>query len=157
MNINNPPSGVSVTATSKVATRAAETKIKQQETETQTANTVADQQPVEKAQQAESQEKLEVAKKLKSERLEQQAQQEAQEKVETAVETIRGFIQENQRDLDFDIAKESNRVIITVKDKVTNEVIRQIPPEDAIELAERIKSGDDITKSGVLLGGDLQA
>lgn len=80
-------------------------------------------------------------------------QQALREKVESSIESIRGFIQENQRSLDFDVAEEGNRVIITVIDQQTNEVIRQIPPEDALELAERIKRGDDITVSGLLLEG----
>ncbi|MCG8314831.1 MAG: flagellar protein FlaG [Pseudomonadales bacterium] len=154
MNINNPPSGVSVNAPNKVTARTAEVKVKKPEAEINSASNV---QADDKVQKAESKERVQAAKDLKSEQLEQKVQQETQEKVETAVETIRGFIQENQRDLDFDVAKESNRVIITVKDKVTNEVIRQIPPEDAIELAERIKSGDDITKGSILLGSNLQA
>ena len=93
------------------------------------------------------------AKELQQDQTEAETDQEIQEKVESAVETLKGFIQENQRALDFDVAKESNRVIITVIDRQTNEVIRQIPPEDAIELAERIESGDDITSSGVLIEG----
>lgn len=94
-------------------------------------------------------------RQLKQERLEQESQQAIQEKVANAVESIRGFIQENQRALDFDVAQESNRIIISVIDRSTNEVIRQIPPEDAIELAERIKKGDDITKSGLLIEGQV--
>lgn len=82
--------------------------------------------------------------------LDQEADQIIQEKIAGAIETIHGFIEENQRALDFDVAKESNRIIITVIDRNTNEVIRQIPPEEAIELAEKIKSGDDLSSCGVL-------
>lgn len=91
--------------------------------------------------------------KIKQDQLEQESQQAVEAKIENAIESIRGFIQENQRTLDFDVAKKSNRIIISVIDRNTNEVIRQIPPEEAIELAERIKEGDDITKSGLLLEG----
>jgi flagellar protein FlaG len=94
-------------------------------------------------------------RQLKQDQLDQQSKQAIEEKVANAVESIRGFIQENQRALDFDVAQESNRIIISVIDRSTNEIIRQIPPEDAIQLAERIKKGDDITKSGLLLEGKV--
>jgi flagellar protein FlaG len=90
---------------------------------------------------------------IRQQQLKQESQQAVEEKVASAIESIRGFIQENQRTLDFDVAKKSNRIIISVIDRNTNEVIRQIPPEEALELAERIKAGDDITKSGLLLEG----
>lgn len=155
MNINNSSSvGPNLTSPSKATARNAEPKAKQADVEVAKQEAVSAQESVESAQKVEAQEKTRLAKELNQQRLEKEAEQNIEEKVDTAVETIRGFIQENQRDLDFDVAKESNRVIITVKDKVTNEVIRQIPPEDAIELAERIQSGDDITSSGVLLNGE---
>ena len=94
-------------------------------------------------------------RRLRKDQQEQQSQQAREEKVAKAVENIRGFIQENQRALDFDVAQEENRIIISVIDRQTNEVIRQIPPEDAIELAERIKKGDDISKSGLLINGNI--
>lgn len=122
----------------------------------------APQQPPSKAPKAEQAQQASKARQaemevrdLKKEQLEQESQQAIEEKVANAVESIRGFIQENQRALDFDVASESNRIIISVIDRSTNEVIRQIPPEDAIELAERIKKGDDITKSGLLIEGQV--
>lgn len=93
------------------------------------------------------------ARKLKQEQVDAESRQAVEEQVANAIENIRGFIQKNQRSLDFDVAEESNRIIISVIDRSTNEVIRQIPPEEALELSDRIKRGDDITKSGLLVTG----
>ncbi len=133
--------------------RAVEIKPKEYVNKDKNAAAVSPKEPVEKSASTEAVKESVGVQELNKVPEGEQHQKEIAEKVETAVETIRGFIQENQRDLDFDVAQESNRVIITVKDKVTNEVIRQIPPEDAIEMAERIESGEDITTSGVLLQG----
>lgn len=151
MNINNSSTVVSnATAITKGPERS-NTKSKEVDIDTQQTEQLPAVEPAENANKAVNAER--VASGLKQEQLAKESEQSMQEKVETAIENIRGFIQENQRALDFDVAHESNRVIISVIDRQTNEVIRQIPPEDAIELSERIKRGDDITTSGLLLEG----
>ncbi|MCG8670714.1 MAG: flagellar protein FlaG [Pseudomonadales bacterium] len=155
MNINDSSTVVSNSvANTKTASRSTNPKPRESEA-TQVPPTAESKapNPLEKSQEVEAQQAQLEVKELKQDQTEAETEQEIQEKVESAVETLKGFIQENQRALDFDVAKESNRVIITVIDRQTNEVIRQIPPEDAIEMAERIESGDDITSSGVLLEG----
>jgi flagellar protein FlaG len=72
------------------------------------------------------------------------------EKVKEAVENVRDFIKKNQRTLDFEMAEESNRVIITVIDRETNKVIRQIPPEDVVNISEQIQSGELPSPDGML-------
>lgn len=84
---------------------------------------------------------------------EQEIKESLREKVENSVESIRGFIKENQRDLDFEVSERENRVIISVIDTQTQKVIRKIPPEEAISLAERIQQGEDVSSVGVLLEG----
>lgn len=75
------------------------------------------------------------------------------EKVQLAVENVRDFINKNQRSLDFQMAEESNRVIITVIDRTTNEVIRQIPPEDVVKMSDSIMAGDQSVTDGLLFSG----
>lgn len=58
--------------------------------------------------------------------------------VEQAVSSIKGFVQTLQRDLDFDLDNDSGRVVVKVTDSQSGEVIRQIPSEDALRLAESI-------------------
>lgn len=72
------------------------------------------------------------------------------DKVKEAVENVRDFIKKNQRSLDFEMAEESNRVIITVIDRETNEVIRQIPPEDVVNISEQINNGELPSSDGML-------
>lgn len=72
------------------------------------------------------------------------------EKVKEAVENVRDFIKKNQRTLDFEMAEESNRVIITVIDRETNKVIRQIPPEDVVNISDQITSGELPSPDGML-------
>ncbi|WP_447554881.1 flagellar protein FlaG [Vreelandella sp. EE22] len=43
------------------------------------------------------------------------------------------------RGLEFDVSDESSRIITRVIDRETNEVIRQIPGEEVLELARRIE------------------
>lgn len=157
MSSINPTSGVSLSPPNKAGAGSTSAKENSPESKVDNANAVVENKTVEQNPIRENQIKSKETQAKKNEELEQMAEDDVREKVETAVETIRGFIQENQRDLDFDVAQESNRVIITVKDKVTNEVIRQIPPEDAIKLSDRIKNGDDITNSAILVDENLKA
>lgn len=73
--------------------------------------------------------------------------------VEKAIEDVREFVQRNQRSLDFQVAEQSNRVIITVIDRETNEVIRQIPPEDFVKMAEMMRNSTEGRSDGLLFRG----
>jgi flagellar protein FlaG len=44
-----------------------------------------------------------------------------------------------QRDLKFTVSKDTGRTIITVIDSETQEVIRQIPPEELLRLAQALQ------------------
>lgn len=83
-------------------------------------------------------------------RPEKSAEAVTKEKVREAVKNVRDFINKNQRSLDFEMAEESNRVIITVRDRQTNKVIRQIPPEDVVKLSDQIIAGELSNPEGVL-------
>jgi len=70
---------------------------------------------------------------------------ENKQQISDAVKEINNFFQSAQRSLGFSIDEASGHMVMQIKDTATNEVIRQIPGEDAIKLAKRL---DDIT--GVL-------
>ena len=74
----------------------------------------------------------------------QAALQEQQEKLQDAVSNINDYVQNIQRSLQFSIAEESGRTIITVVDSSTQEVIRQIPPEEVLSISERLVDGGGI-------------
>lgn len=57
----------------------------------------------------------------------------------SAVEEIQLNVQNLQRSLRFSVDEASGRTVITVVDKETDKVIRQIPPAEVIAIARRIE------------------
>ncbi len=62
-----------------------------------------------------------------------------QEQVKEAVSHINTYVQNLQRDLQFEVNLELGHTVISVVDHETKEVIRQIPPEEAVERAKRLQ------------------
>lgn len=56
-----------------------------------------------------------------------------------AVQEIQTFLQAQNRNLAFSVDKDTNRSVVTVKDSTSGDVIRQIPSDEVLRLAERIK------------------
>ncbi|NMX52154.1 MULTISPECIES: flagellar protein FlaG [Pseudomonas] len=65
--------------------------------------------------------------------------------LEKAVTDIREFVQASQRNLDFSIDDTTGRVVVKVIATDSGEVIRQIPSETVLKLAQ------DLSKAGSLL------
>ncbi len=61
-----------------------------------------------------------------------------QSTVEQAVSTIAAFTQSISRNLSFNLDDSSGRVVVKVTDSLSGEVIRQIPSEEALKLAESL-------------------
>ncbi|MNR63382.1 flagellar protein FlaG [compost metagenome] len=59
--------------------------------------------------------------------------------MEEAVSSIKAFAQSIQRDLNFALDDSTGRVVVKVTDAVSGDVIRQIPSEDALRLAESLE------------------
>ena len=68
------------------------------------------------------------------------------ELVKKATEQINKFIQSSSRDLQFSVDQNLNRIIVKVVDKETGEVIRQIPGEETLAIANSLD-----TSKGVLI------
>jgi flagellar protein FlaG len=64
--------------------------------------------------------------------------QAVQEKVQAAVAQMNEFIQSTQRDLHFSYDAESGNTIVKVIDRSTQEVIRQIPDQIFLKIAEAL-------------------
>lgn len=60
---------------------------------------------------------------------------ELQENVEAAVKQMNEYIQSTQRDLSFSYDKSSGETVVKVLDRVTQQVIRQMPDETFLKLA----------------------
>lgn len=58
--------------------------------------------------------------------------------VEQAASSIQGYVQSIRRDLNFAVDDSSGRVVVKVTDSLSGDVIRQIPSEDALRLAENL-------------------
>ncbi|NVK57590.1 MAG: flagellar protein FlaG [Alteromonadaceae bacterium] len=56
-----------------------------------------------------------------------------------AVQEIQSFLQAQNRNLAFSVDENTNRSVVTVKDSSSGDVIRQIPSDEVLRLAERIK------------------
>ena len=58
--------------------------------------------------------------------------------VSKVAERLNDFVQSSQRSLRFRVDDNSGRTVITVVNAATDEVIRQIPPEEVLSLAQQL-------------------
>lgn len=63
------------------------------------------------------------------------------ENIESAVSKMNEQVQQTHRQLHFSVDRDLDRVVITVTDSATDEVIRQIPSEEALSFAKRFAEG----------------
>ena len=64
--------------------------------------------------------------------------------LEKAVTDIREFVQAAQRKLDFSIDDSSGRIVVKVIATETGDVIRQIPSETALKLAQSLSDASSL-------------
>ncbi|WP_018935752.1 flagellar protein FlaG [Thioalkalivibrio sp. ALJ24] len=64
------------------------------------------------------------------------------------VESINAYLQNSQRTLEFSVDESSGRTVITVMDGESEEIIRQIPPEQMLALAEHFENERDLGGTG---------
>jgi len=69
--------------------------------------------------------------------------------VEKAIEDINDHLQSIGRDLSFSVDNDSGRTIIKVMDSETDEVIRQIPSEEVLNLAQYLQDASDLNSTGL--------
>jgi flagellar protein FlaG len=75
-----------------------------------------------------------------------QKRNEAQrEALDGAVLQLNGYVQSVQRDLQFEVDNELGQTIVKVVDQKTQQVIRQIPDELALRLAEKLQQDEPLT------------
>ena len=60
-----------------------------------------------------------------------------------AVKELNSYVQNIERNLQFDVDEESGHTVIRVLDVETDEVIRQMPSEDFLALSRHLKSMND--------------
>lgn len=62
----------------------------------------------------------------------------SEEQVKDAVSKLNEYVQSTERTLDFQMDEDSGKTVIKVFDKTSSELIRQIPNELALELAQNL-------------------
>ncbi len=63
------------------------------------------------------------------------------EQVHAAAEQIAQFLRSSGRALDFRIDNDTGRVVVSVRDSVSGDLIRQMPSEEALHLARTLSDG----------------
>lgn len=62
-----------------------------------------------------------------------------QEAVDQAVQNLNDFVQNIERNLEFSVDRNNGNTVISVIDPQTEEVIRQIPPEKAVNAVRNLQ------------------
>lgn len=71
-------------------------------------------------------------------------QQASREQVNKAVESISDFVQSVRRNINFSVDDTSGRIVVKVIDSESGDLLRQIPSEEALELAENLSSAGSV-------------
>ena len=69
--------------------------------------------------------------------------------VRAAAAQIDAYLRSNGRSLEFRVDQESHRVVVSVRDAVSGEVIRQIPDEEVLRTARALS--ESLAQSSVVL------
>ena len=97
-------------------------------------------QPSQQPQQAEKVQRQPVEPQ-NNERYQEQAKQTQEvsaEKLEAAIDRLNEMMKSGQRSLNFSVDSSSEKVVVQVRDLSTDQVIRQIPNEEALRFAESL-------------------
>ncbi|WP_137164538.1 flagellar protein FlaG [Pseudomonas asiatica] len=68
----------------------------------------------------------------------------ARQDLESAVSAIQDFVKASERQLDFSIDDSTGQVVVKVIARQSGEVIRQLPSEVALKLAENLKDANSL-------------
>jgi len=82
---------------------------------------------------------------LKAQQDQEKSQKVSKEDVQNAVTKLNDFVQNVQRNLQFNLDDASGKTIITVVDKQTSEVVRQIPDDVAVKLAQDLQQSEPLS------------
>jgi flagellar protein FlaG len=61
-------------------------------------------------------------------------------KIESVTKQIDSFLRSMNRSLQFRVDESSGRMVVSITDSETGEVIRQVPGEDALRIAQSLES-----------------
>ncbi len=77
--------------------------------------------------------------------------------LDEAVKKVSDFLSAQNRDLLFNVDEQTQRTVVTVKESSSGEVIRQIPSEEVLKLANRIQElQQDVGNSiGIFINSEI--
>ncbi len=77
--------------------------------------------------------------------------------LDEAVKKVSDFLSAQNRDLLFNIDEQTQRTVVTVRESSSGEVIRQIPSEEVLKLADRIQElQQDVGNSiGIFINSEI--
>ena len=64
------------------------------------------------------------------------------EELQQKLQDLNEEVQSRQRDLSFSVDDDTGRTVVKVINSYTDEVVRQIPAEEVLQIARRIENGD---------------
>lgn len=67
----------------------------------------------------------------------------SREELDDTISQLNNSLQNIQRNLEFSIDNDVGKIVINVKDKETDEVVRQIPSEEFLELARNLHAANE--------------
>ena len=78
-------------------------------------------------------------------------------RLDEAVKKVSDFLSAQNRDLLFNVDEQTQRTVVTVKESSSGEVIRQIPSEEVLKLADRIQElQQDVGNSiGIFINSEI--
>jgi flagellar protein FlaG len=76
------------------------------------------------------------------------------EEVVAALQQLAGQVQNISRELNFSVDQDTDRIVVTVLDEATGEVIRQIPSEDMLKLVRQLDDSRERGGKGLLFSED---
>lgn len=96
---------------------------------------------------------IERAKELEAKAAEEKSQQEQDAELSEAIDVVADFLNITSRSVNFQLHDESEKTVIKVYDNDTQELIKQFPSEEVLEIAKRISAlREDVgRKTGILL------
>jgi flagellar protein FlaG len=82
-----------------------------------------------------------VVEPVKNEQFQKQAketQEVSMEKLDAAIGRLNEMMENSQRSLSYSVDKSSDKIVVQVRDYTTDQVVRQIPSEEALKFAESL-------------------
>lgn len=141
------PSNVNLTLPVKTGDTSGRAALSPQKQPEQAANPsenrVADQQA--KAEEQQNTQNALSAQTIAQSKQSEEGSEKQRDKLEQAVTKLNDYIQSVQRDLQFNVDDDSGRMVVKVVDRKTNEVVRQIPDEVALNMARNLQQEEPLS------------